>query len=146
MTNAETARLLFWNDLKTRLYDLGNPFTIVSNKQWAVVNSTNKSFGKTGIHINYLYRDGIIRMGLWIPGDIELYNRLKLNKEIINSNLFFKPIWQDKGVRGDNVRWIKREISIRNEDAINEVINTINNLLKTVNPYLSHPFKKLESV
>lgn len=64
---------MFWNELKTKLRYLGNPFTIQeSYKQWAVVNRTDTSFRKTGFNIDYLHQKGIIRMGLFIPNNINL--------------------------------------------------------------------------
>ena len=141
MTNAEIARLSFWKNLKNRLEYLGNPFTIQeSDKQWAVVNRTDTNFWKKGYFIDYLHQKGIIRMGLYIPNDIELYNRLYKKKEVINNNLIFRTvIWLDKGPKSNNIRWIKREIAIINyskEDAINEVIKTMKNIVDVLNPYL----------
>lgn len=54
-------------------------------------------------------------------------------------------IWQDKGYKSNHIRWIKREISIgsySNEDAVNEVIKTVNNIVEVLNPFLPNNLRR----
>ena len=140
MSKALCASQQFWKNLILELEKRGNPFKInPSQKQYAVVNRNDLSFGKTGFFIDYLYTYRIIRMGLWIPNEIELHEKLKTFKDSIKNKLSYEFYWDYVGVKNKNARWIKREICIDDyteEEAINEVINILVEFIPVINEYV----------
>ncbi len=128
-TNAEQERAFFWNAFNEILAENGDPFTLSSKKQWAVVNRDNPNWTKPCLSMDFLIQKRILVINIFILDDIPLYNRLLANKAQIESdlgiappvskNLFavvnkqtnpnFKVQWV-QGEKGSNTKRIKTEL------------------------------------
>lgn len=121
-------------------------FITESAFQYALVNRKDTNYRKTGFFIDYLHSKKIIRMGLYIPDDIELYKELLKKQQDINKQIH-DVIWQVGGPKTDKIRWIKREIPISSDSEadIIAVIEIMSNIVDVLNKYLPIKFLKLNS-
>ena len=118
---AEEARTKFWNMLRETLKEMGEPFFFTENKQWAIINKQTSNYHEPCIALDFLWRDEILRINVYIENDISLYNKLKVRKEEIESELGFKCLWKENNAfthsnsKGANTRRIEIDIPFNNK-------------------------------
>jgi hypothetical protein len=142
MTNAESERKIFWEKFHNILKVKGNPFMFTeSDKQWACINSNNSNWHRTCLVIDFLVRDEILNINLYINNDISLFEMLKAKKEYIENILGFKVSWEN-GLKEGNARRIKTHIPFTLYDhsdyerIIEKVIPIINSYIKVFSCYI----------
>lgn len=86
---AEEARKKFWDALRVAAKEQGNPFFFTENKQWAVINRDTSNYHESCVAVDFLWRDEILRINVYIENDIPLYVKLKARKDEIESALGF---------------------------------------------------------
>ncbi len=107
-SSAPEERKVFWRIFERKLEELGNPFDICYelNGDIKYYGSINKfsPLVNLGLTVDFLYRQEIIKINIYIRDDIELSNYLLFNKERIESELGFKPQWILSGEKNPNTR------------------------------------------
>lgn len=117
---AEEARKKFWNTLRSSLNDKGNSFFFTEKKQWAIINKKSSNYHEPCVAVDFLWRDETLRINVYIENDIPLYNKLKVRKEEIESELGFKCLWKENDTfthsngKGANTRRIEFDIPFNN--------------------------------
>ena len=108
MTNAQYEQKRFWEIFEQKLIENGNPFSICYEfngeiKYYGAVNK-NKAFVSLGLTIDFLCREKIVKINIYIRDDLDLFNYLYSNKAQIEEELGFKPQWVLGGSRNANTR------------------------------------------
>ena len=92
LNKSQSERLEFWTEFNEMLIDKGKPFNIrkATTDHWYDV-----AIGRSGVHvaINLVNRESLVCLELYINNDKELFDKLYDKKEIIESELGFKLIW-----------------------------------------------------
>ena len=106
--SAPEERIIFWKIFEKMLSDMGNPFFICygMNGKTTHYASVNKyrSFVNLGLTVDFLYRDEIVKINIYIQNNVELFNHLYMNREEIEQKLGFKPQWIYFGEKNPNTR------------------------------------------
>lgn len=110
MTNTEEQRKLFWELFDEILLENGEPFKIsYQNKKNEIKHNgaVNKDFTNTpsgtAIDLGFNLRKGVFRVNFYIPDlNIDLKNKLLVNKEQINSMITLPLLWE-KGEKNELV-------------------------------------------
>lgn len=114
--SAPEERKIFWNIFERKLEELSNPFNICYelNGDIKYYGSVNKfsPLVNLGLTVDFLYRDEMIRINIYIRDDVELFNSLLFNKEIIESELGFNPQWILYGEKNPNTRRVISTFSV----------------------------------
>ena len=110
LTPAQYEQKLFWGIFEKKLVNMNNPFTISYEindeiKYFASVNKRNARVN-LGLTIDFLCKEKIVKINIYLENDIETFNYLHLHKEKIESELGFKPQWIYSGVKNPNTRRI----------------------------------------
>lgn len=119
--HAEEARKKFWDTLKVAVKEQGNSFFFTENKQWAIINRETSNYHEPCITVDFLWRDEILRINVYIENDIPLYVKLKARKDEIESALGFKCLWKENDIftykdgKGANARRIEFDIPFDNK-------------------------------
>lgn len=113
MTQSEEQRKIFWKMYQDFLEQNEIPFTISPTKQWAVVQSRGhinayESFNKPFVTIEFLFKKKLIRCGIYIQDDLNLYSFLEANRTSLDKGFNVKPDWK-VGDRNKNTRKIQVE-------------------------------------
>lgn len=117
---AEEARTKFWKTLRETLKEQGEPFFFTENKQWAIINKETSNYHEPCVALDFLWREELLRINVYIENNIPLYNRLKTRKEEIERELGFKCWWKENNPythsdgKGANTRRIEIDISFDN--------------------------------
>ena len=118
---AEEARKKFWNTLREALKEMGEPFFFTENRQWAIINKETSNYHEPCVGVDFLWRDEILRINVYIENNIPLYKALKARREVIESALGFKCFWKENdssthsGGKGANTRRIEVDIPFNNK-------------------------------
>ena len=80
---AEEARRKFWNTLRDTVKEQGDLFSFTEERQWAIINKESSNYHEPCVALDFLWRDEILRINVYIENDISLYNKLKMRKEEI---------------------------------------------------------------
>lgn len=92
LNKSQSERLEFWTLFNDILIDKGKPFNIrkATTAHWYDV-----AIGRSGVHvaISLVNRDSLVCLELYISDDKELFDNLYAKKDIIESELGFKMIW-----------------------------------------------------
>ena len=110
MSNAESERKFFWDMYNEILINNGEPFSISSKKQWAIVNKNSPAWNEPVIAMDFLVQKRILRINAFLLDDQCLFARLMGMKAKIEENLGFTPDWVH-GEKGENTFRIKTELS-----------------------------------
>lgn len=107
-SSAPEERKIFWRIFEKELTKHGNPFDICYEmngdiKHYASVNKQNP-FVNLGLTIDFLYRDEMVKINIYIQNDVELFNYLHFNREKIEQELGFEPKWIYSGEKNPNTR------------------------------------------
>ena len=112
-TNAQNERRYFWNLFQNYLIENGNPFELSmkqdSNGQYRHYAHVCNGNGAV-LTVDFIISQGILRMGLYISDNINLYEQLKMNKDTLEKALNFAIAFTD-GDRNKNIKHIKKEWS-----------------------------------
>ena len=113
---APEERKIFWRLFDKRLAELGNPFDIVYElngdiKYYGAVNKRSPLVS-LGLTVDFLYRDQIVKLNIYIQDDVELFNYLHRNKEKIEQELGFKPQWIYSGEKNPDTRRVISTFSV----------------------------------
>ena len=105
---AQHEQKVFWHLFENKLFELGYPFNINYDmngeiKYYASVNK-RKNLVHLGLTIDFLCRDRIVKINIYIEDDVELFDLLYKNTEKIENDLGFKPQWICSGVKNPNTR------------------------------------------
>ena len=118
---AEEARRKFWNTLRDTVKEQGDLFSFTEERQWAIINKESSNYHEPCVALDFLWRDEILRINVYIENDISLYNKLKARKEEIESALGFKCLWKENNSfthssgKGANTRRIEVDIPFSNK-------------------------------
>ncbi len=145
--SAEAAALTFFEILEKEITNNNSGFTIDSTTKTSA--SVNKATSKVWLALDFLVKNGIFRVAIYIPNDSKTryYDRLIAKKDEIESALGFNPEWLDKGAKSDNTRWIKTEMSfIPHSDSdykrlAKEALPIIAKYVKVFSLYLPEAFR-----
>lgn len=120
---AEEARKKFWDTLREVLNEQGNPFYFTEEKQWAIINKDSSNYHYPCVALDFLWRNEILRINVYIENDIPLYNKLKEKKDEIEHALGFACLWKEnnsltnggkKKFNGENTRRIEVDVPFDN--------------------------------
>ena len=117
---AEQARAKFWETLRTTLKEQGDPFYFTEERQWAIINKDSSNYHEPCVAVDFLWRDEILRINVYIENDIPLYNKLKARREEIECGLGYKCLWKENNSftypdsKGANTRRIEVDIPFNN--------------------------------
>lgn len=145
--SAEAAALTFFEILEKEITNNNSGFTIDSTTKTSA--GVNKATSKVWLALDFLVKNGIFRVAIYIPNDSKTryYDRLIAKKDEIESALGFNPEWLDKGAKSDNTRWIKTEMSfIPHSDSdykrlAKEALPIIAKYVKVFSLYLPEAFR-----
>lgn len=118
---AEEARRKFWDTLRDTVKEQGDLFSFTEEKQWAIINKKSSNYHEPCVALDFLWRDEILRINVYIENDISLYNKLKMRKEEIERALGFKCLWKENDSsthsngKGANTRRIEVDIPFSNK-------------------------------
>ncbi len=90
----------FWKTFEELLIENGEPFNIVHEKggeqtYWACVNK-NRALADNTVDISLVQSKNFLRVGLYIRvRNTDIGRIILANKEHINAQLSFTPIWED---------------------------------------------------
>ena len=110
MFSTKDEQVKFWNIFGSKLVENGEPFSINylqsgEVKHYASVNR-EKAWVPLGLTIDFLCRDRIVRINIYIENDVRLFAYLYSKKEEIEKELGFKPQWVFSGTHNVNTRRI----------------------------------------
>lgn len=110
MTDAEEQRKVFWELMKKGLEEVGNPFSIKPQYSKGLPSYVADIFKGDGakVIVNFLAEEGILRIALYVPNTIELYEFYKKNCSKIEKFLAFQLEFSS-GIKNEETKWIKRE-------------------------------------
>lgn len=136
MTNAESERKYFWDTYQEILMENGEPFTLHlyrnadgTFRHYAQLN--NYSLNRS-VSIDFIPVKGILRYGVYLANDVDLYDVLLEKKELIEKALGFNCIWRH-GDTGENARRIcceKAIIKYDHESYLNAIEESMVRLVK----------------
>ena len=118
---AEEARRKFWSTLRVAVKEQGDLFFFTEEKQWAIINKESSNYHEPCVALDFLWRDEILRINVYIENNISLYKALKARREVIESALGFKCFWKENdsnthsGGKGANTRRIEVDIPFNNK-------------------------------
>ena len=93
MSNAEFERKIFWDMYNEILINNGEPFSISSKKQWAIVNKNSPAWNEPVIAMDFLVQKKVLRINAFLLDDEYLFAKLLGMKEEIEETLGFAPEW-----------------------------------------------------
>lgn len=108
MTNAKYEQQSFWEIFEEKLVENGEPFSISymigsEVKHFAAVNKKSPRV-PLGLTVDFLYRERIVKINVYIENDVRLFNYVYARREQIEQELGFKPQWILGGTRNPNTR------------------------------------------
>lgn len=117
MTNAQYEQKIFWNRFEEKLTENGNPFFVSYEfngeiKHYGAVNR-DKAWVPLGLTIDFLYREKIVKINIYIQNDVRLFDYVYSRKEQIEEELGFKPQWILGGTRNPNTRRVISTFPVR---------------------------------
>lgn len=117
MTTAQFEQKRFWKAFEAILMENGEPFSINYEMSGEVkfFASVNKKRARSPImvSIDFLSREEIVKLNLYIENDVRLFNYIYSKKEQIESELGFKPEWILSGTRNPNTRRVIKTFPVR---------------------------------
>ena len=138
MTNAQHEQKIFWSKFDEKLIENGNPFSVCYkfNNETKYYGAVNKSSAwvSLGLTIDFLYRQKIVKINLYIENDVRLFDYVYSHKEQIEKELGFKPKWILKGIRNPNTRRAINTFPVRIGDP-NDYDRVIDKILPHVAKY-----------
>ena len=115
MTNAESERKYFWETYQEILTENGEPFTLHLHRNadgtfrhYAQLNDYSLS---RSLCIDFNLNGGVLRYGVYLDNDVNLYDFLLEKQKIIEEALGFSCIWRN-GDKGKTTRRICCERTI----------------------------------
>lgn len=113
--DAKTERKRFWKTFDEKLIENGSPFSILYEKggeitQWAVVNKKH-SFVDNALSIDFLARDGMLRINIYVRDDFSLFSIFEKNKKDVEAMIGVPVKWVE-GTKSKKTRRIIYEIPI----------------------------------
>ena len=141
MSNAEFERKIFWDMYNEILINNGEPFSISSKKQWAIVNKNSPAWNEPVIAMDFLVQKKVLRINAFLLDDEYLFAKLLGMKEEIEEALGFAPEWVH-GEKGENTYRIKTELRFtpNNHDDYYRVIEKslpiVMKYVETFRPYI----------
>lgn len=140
MNESQTRRLEFWNQFNDVVEERGKPF----NKRKATTDhwySVAVGSSQCYISIDLVNREHKVRVGLWIPDNKELYDKLYLKKEDIEKQVSFDLSWDrldDK--KSSYVCTYIDNLDFNNQDnyfeLMNDIIDKVLELRKVLRHYI----------
>lgn len=131
MTSAQYEQKKFWNIFEEKLIENGNPFSICYEvngeiKYYGAVNKSN-AWVSLGLTIDFLYRQEIVKINIYIQNDVRLFDYVYSHKEQIEQELGFSPEWILCGTKNPNTRRAisKFPVKIGDLDDYDRVIDEI---------------------
>ena len=118
---AEEARRKFWSILRVTVKEQGDLFFFTEEKQWAIINKESSNYHEPCVALDFLWRDEILRINVYIENNISLYKELKARREEIESGLGFNCLWKENDSsthsngKGANTRRIEVDIPFNNK-------------------------------
>lgn len=118
---AEEARRKFWSTLRGAVKEQGDLFFFTEEKQWAIINKESSNYHEPCVALDFLWRDEILRINVYIENNISLYEELKARREEIERGLGFNCLWKENDSsthsngKGANTRRIEVDIPFNNK-------------------------------
>ncbi|MCH5161049.1 MAG: DUF4268 domain-containing protein [Clostridiales bacterium] len=143
MRNSVEERKVFWQMYQSVLDEKGMPFTIICERQWAVVNSYSSKWRRNIISMDFSLQKHILRINAYLDNDLSLYAILVSKKEEIEDKLGFAPVW-GAGEKKGNARRIKVELPFvpydRNDyvKLIEQSIPIVQRFVEAFKPYIKY--------
>lgn len=125
LNDSQTSRLEFWNALNETLDERGMPFNKhkASTDHWYTVAVGSS---KCHISIDLVNKDGFIRVGLWIPREQELFEKLFSKKEEIEEKLGMKMYWDNpEATKASSISMHIEGLNFDDTSNYSELINAI---------------------
>lgn len=125
LNKSQAERLEFWTMFNEMLIEKGKPFNVrkATTDHWYDI-----AIGKSGVHVSVslVNRDSLICLELYISDDKELFDRLYSKKEIIESELNMKLIWDrlDNG-KASRIKYNIYGFNFANHANYRELMETI---------------------
>lgn len=147
--DAKSEQQKFWKIFDKKLIENGEPFSILHEKAgettyWAMVNKNN-SLVDNGISLDFLVREKMLRINIYIRNDLQFFSFLEKHKQNIDAMVSVKLVWI-KGERNANTRRIAyfKPIEIGNSknyaDTIDEVLPIIMEMKRVCELYGKNKF------
>ena len=101
-----------------------------------------------GLTVDFLYREKIVKINIYIENNVELFNLVHDKKEIIEQELGFKPQWIYSGTKNPNTRRVISTFpviignSLDYERVIEKIIPYIIQYKKVFEKYIPNLFDK----
>lgn len=141
MSNADYERKVFWNMYNEILINNGEPFSISTKKQWAIVNKPSPAWNEPAIAMDFLVQKKILRINAFLLDDANLYFMLLGKKNEIEKQLGFQTVWCH-GEKGENTYRIKIELGFIPNDhddyyrVIEKSLPIVIKYINTFKPYI----------
>lgn len=108
MTKAKHEQKIFWSIFESKLIENGEPFSISYEmggeiKHFAAINKSTPRVS-LGLTVDFLYREKIVKINIYIENDVRLFNYVYSHKECIEEELEFAPQWILESPRNPNTR------------------------------------------
>ena len=147
--DVKTEQRKFWKIFDEKLIENGEPFSILHEKggevtYWAVVNK-KQSFVDNALSIDFLVREGKIRVNIYVRNDLPLFSRLEHFRKDIES-MISVPISWIEGKRNANTRRIAYEVAVNigdllnYDDVINDILPVVVEMKSVCDKYAKHEF------
>ena len=123
LNKSQGERLEFWNRFNEIVAERGKPFNVrkASTDHWYDV-----AIGTSLAHVSLslVNKDGYIRVELYIDNNKELFDKLYLQKEKIEEDLGFKPVWDRlDGKKASSVYCKIEGLDFDNHDNYDDLMN-----------------------
>lgn len=139
----------FWKAFDLKMIENGDPFSILHEKSgettyWAVVNK-KYSLVDNALSLDFLVRQGKLRVNIYIRCDLSLYSVLESHRQEIEAMVSVPLKWL-KGTRNLNTRRIAYEFPIKvgndsnYEEVIDDILPIVVEMKKVCEKYAPHAF------
>ena len=135
MTNAKYEQKVFWGIFENKLIENGEPFSISYEmggevKHFAAINKSSPRVS-LGLTVDFLYREKIVKINIYIENDIRIFDYIYSHKEQIEKELEFAPQWILEGTRNPNTRRVISTFPVRIGDP-----NDYERVIDKILPYI----------
>lgn len=125
LNKSQSERIEFWTMFNEMLIEKGKPFNVrkATTDHWYDV-----AIGRSGVHvaINLVNRESLVCLELYINDDKELFDKLYDKKDIIESELGYKLIWDrlDNG-KASRIKYNIKGLNFDNHSNYQELMEKI---------------------
>ena len=147
--DAKSEQRKFWKTFDEKLIENGEPFSILYENggevtYWAVINKRN-SLVNNALSVDFLVRQEILRINIYVRDDVALFGRFERNRKDIEASISVPVKWV-MGTRNKNTRRIIYEIPIEvgyysdYDKIIDDVLPIIVEMKKVCEKYARYEF------